>query len=169
MAEEEVVKVDEKNPEGKKKKSFVLILLLIVIGLALAGGISYFVTTKIVSTSHVNAPVKRAPGIFVKIGDAKDGSLVVNVGGVKSGRFLKIGIVLEMNPADEINFKEGKITEAAQAKVLDAIMTTLRSQTLEQFEAANQPKLKDQLKKAINAAIGDGAVYDVYITSFVLQ
>ncbi|MBB5336570.1 flagellar basal body-associated protein FliL [Pectinatus brassicae] len=168
MAEEEV-KVDEKNPEGKKKKSFVLILLMIIIGLALAGGISYFVTTKIVSTSHVSAPVKRAPGIFVKIGDTKDSSIVVNVGGVKSGRFLKIGIVLEMNPADEINFKDKKITEEAQSKILDAVMTTLRSQTLEQFEAVNQPKLKDQLKKAINAAIGDGAVYDVYITSFVLQ
>jgi len=168
MAEEEV-KVDEKNPEGKKKKSFVLILLMIIIGLALAGGISYFVTTKIVSTSHVSAPVKRAPGIFVKIGDTKDSSIVVNVGGVKSGRFLKIGIVLEMNPADEINFKDKKITEEAQSKILDAVMKTLRSQTLEQFEAVNQPKLKDQLKKAINAAIGDGAVYDVYITSFVLQ
>ncbi|WP_196594657.1 flagellar basal body-associated FliL family protein [Pectinatus sottacetonis] len=167
MAEEEVANVDGKGT--KKKKPVVLILVMVLIGLALAGGISYFVTTKIVSKSHVSAPIKREPGIFVKVGDPKDNSMVVNVGGVKSGRYLKIGIVLEMNPADEINFKDGKMTEPAKAKVLDAILRTLRGQQLDQFDAANEGKLKEAMKKEINASIGESSVYNVYITSFVLQ
>lgn len=167
MAEEEVT--NSENGGTKKKKSVLLIIALILVGLVLAGGISYFVTTKVVSKSNVSAPVKREPGVFVKIGDPKDGTIIVNVGGVKSGRYLKVGVVLEMNPADEVNFKGQKITDAAQAKVLDAVMSTFRKQNMDQLEAANEDKLKDAIKSEVNAAIGDGSVYEVYITSFVLQ
>ncbi|MDQ0203772.1 flagellar basal body-associated FliL family protein [Pectinatus haikarae] len=170
MAEEEVVSNGSgENGGSKKKKSMLLVIVLVLVGLALAGGISYFVTTKIVSTSNVSAPIKKEPGVFVKIGDPKDGTIIVNVGGVKSGRYLKVGVVLEMNPADEVNFKEHKITDAAQSKVLDAVMSTFRKQGIEQLEASNEDKLKEAIKNEVNAAIGDGSVYNVYITSFVLQ
>jgi flagellar FliL protein len=170
MAKEEVVNNNNGEDSGqKKRKPTVMIIVIVLLGLVLAGGISYFVTTKIVSRTNVASPIKKEPGVFVKVGDPKDGTVIVNVGGVKSGRYLKIGIVLEMNPADEVNFKDKKLTDNAQAKVLDAVMGTLRGQSMDQFEAANEAKLKDAIKEQVNSAIGDGSVYNVYITSFVLQ
>ena len=40
--------------------------------------------------------------------------------------------------------------------------------TVEDFDAQKQSDLKKQLKEALNAELGNGAVYDVYITSFML-
>lgn len=159
MADEEV--------EKKKKSPILLIIVLVIIGLIFAGGISYFVTTKVM-TDSVGKAQKKDPGIFVKLGDAKDG-IIVNVGGVKSGRFLKVGIVLEMNPGNEKNIKDGKIVPAVETKVLDTVLQILRSQKIEEFDPSKQDSLKSLIKDQLNQVIGDGAVYDVYITNFVLQ
>ena len=80
MADEEVV------VEKKKKSPALIIGALVIVGLILAGGISYFVTTKVM-TDSVGKTVTHEPGVFVKLGDLKNG-IIVNVGGVKSGRFL---------------------------------------------------------------------------------
>lgn len=159
MADEEV--------EKRKKSPIILIIALVLIGLIFAGGISYFVTTKVM-TDSVGKVAKRDPGIFVKLGDAKDG-IIVNVGGVKSGRFLKMGIVLEMNPANDKNFKDGKIIPATETKVLDTVLQILRSQKVEEFDPTKQDSLKSLIKDQVNQTIGDGSVYEVYITTFVLQ
>lgn len=151
-----------------KKKSTILIIALIVLGLVLAAGVAHFVTKKIV-TSSTNAPVKHDPGVFIKLGDPKDGTMIVNVGDAKAGRFLKVGVVLEMNPTDKNNFKDSKLTDSAQAKVLDAVTGTFRKQSIDQFDASNEEKLKDSIKENVNASLGDGSVYNVYITSFMLQ
>lgn len=169
MAEEAAAANNNNEDNGKKKKPLILIIVMILIGLVLAGGISYFVTSRVVSKSGTSAPVKREAGTFVKIGDPKDGTMIVNVGDPKAGRFLKVGVVLEMNPADEINFKDKKMTDAAQAKVLDAVTSTIRKQKLEQLDSSNEDKLKAAIKDNVNAAIGEGSVYNVYITSFMLQ
>jgi len=45
----------------------------------------------------------------------------------------------------------------------------LRSQKVDEFDPAKQDSLKSLIKDQVNQAIGDGSVYDVYITNFVLQ
>lgn len=154
----------------KKKLPIVMIIVLIIIGLALAGGISYFVTTKIMTDSvSANGEVKHHdPGVFVKLGDAKEG-IIVNVGGVKASRFLKVGIVMEMNPGKKENLTDGKINAPAEAKMLDATLQILRTVKLEELDASKQDALKDKIKADVNKELGEGSVYDVYITSFVLQ
>ena len=156
--------------EPKKKSPIVMIAVLVLVGLILAGGISYFVTTKLMSGSMSDSSESQHhdPGVFVKLGDAKEG-IIVNVGGVKGGRFLKVGIVMEMNPVKKDNIKDGKLNTLAETKILDTTLQILRSEQIENFDASKQDALKAKIKDEVNKALGQGSVYDVYITSFVLQ
>mgnify|MGYP003585187430 CR=1 FL=1 len=157
-------------PEEKKKKSpVIMIVVLVLVGLVLAGGISYFVTTKMMANTASSGEQKHHdPGVFVKLGDAKEG-MIINVGGVKSGRFLKLGMAVEMNPERKANVVDNKLVPAAETKIMDTILQTFRTLKLEDLDASKQDALKAKLKDELNKVLGDGSVYDVYITSFVLQ
>lgn len=153
--------------EEKKKPPVVVIAIVLVLGLVLAGGISYFIANKVMVDS-VEKLSKRDPGVFVKLGDAKDG-IIVNVGGVKGSHYLKVGIVLEMNPANEASMKEGQILPSAEAKILDIVLQLLRSRSIDEFEPDKQERLKELIKEEITKAFGEHSIYEVYITNFVLQ
>ncbi|WP_294145133.1 flagellar basal body-associated FliL family protein [uncultured Selenomonas sp.] len=159
-------------PEEKKKKSpIILVVVLVLIGLLLAGGISFFITTKMMAdtATETGASEHHDTGKFVKLGDAKEG-IMVNVGGVKAGKFLKAGIVLEMNPGKKDNITDdGKLQPMAETKVLDTTMQILRSAKLDEFDATKQDDLKKKIKDELNDKLGQGSVYDVYFTSFLLQ
>lgn len=170
MAEEEIEEEQEEEKPKSKKFPIIIVAVLIVVGLVLAGGISYFITTQVMSNNADSAgvPANHDPGLFVKLGDAKEG-IIVNVGGVKSSRFLKVGIVLEMNPGKSDNIVDGKVTEVADTKIMDTTLQILRTLKIEELDANKQDDLKTKMKQEINKAIGEGSVYDVYITSFMLQ
>lgn len=154
--------------EGEKKFPMMLIVGLVVFGLLLAGGISYIIATKIVADKTVDkATSQREPGVFMKIGD-KDG-LILNIGGVNSGRYLKIGIILELKPDKKTAQKEGKTPSPEEVKILDTVVHVLRLQKVEDFDPAKQDLLKDLIKSEVNKALGEDKVYEVYITNFVLQ
>ena len=157
-------------PAKKKKSPIIMIAVLVLVGLVLAGGISYFVTTKIMTSASNGSGESQHhdPGVFVKLGDAKDG-IIVNVGGIKAGRFLKVGIVMEMNPGKKDNVTDGKLNQVAETKILDTTLQILRSVKIDDFDASKQDELKKQIKDEVNKVLGEGSVYDVYITSFVLQ
>lgn len=161
----------------KKPPTIVFVVIAVIVGLLLAGGIAYFVATKLVATGPRevgggggggNSSYHEDPGVFVKLGDAKDG-ILVNVGGIKGGHFLKAGIVIELNPNRKANVKDGKINPIAETKMLDTTLHILRSEPMDSFDAMKQDELKDKIKAEVNRALGEGAVYSVYITSFVLQ
>lgn len=169
MADEE--KTEEAAPaEGNKKFPIIIIVVLILVGLVLAGGISYFVTTQFMSTGNQAAVENKnhEPGVFVKLGDAKEG-IIVNVGGIKSSRFLKVGITVELNPENENNVAEGKLLPAAETKIMDTTLQIIRTVKIEELDASRQDDLKSKIKAELNKTLGEGSVYDVYITSFMLQ
>ena len=170
MADEEKDTEEVAEEEPKKKSPIILVVVLVLIGLVLAGGISFFITTKMMAdtaTEQVNE--HHDPGKFIKLGDAKDG-IMVNVGGQKAGKFLKAGIVLEMNPGKKANMtEEGALLPEAETKILDTTMQILRSAKLDEFDATRQKKKKKKIKDELNNKLGPGSVYDVYITSFLLQ
>ena len=162
--------------EPKKRSPIIFIVIGVVVALLLAAGISIFVTTQIVANAtnggggggdegrhHDN-------GIFLKLGDPKEG-ILVNVGGPRAGKFLKAGIVLEMNPGrtSVINEETHTFLPDAEIKIMDITMQFLRSTKIEDFDAEKQDELKKQLKDALNSELGSGSVYDIYITSFLLQ
>ena len=167
MADEQ--KDTEAAAEPKKKSPIILVIVLVLVGLVLAVGISFFITTKVMKdTATDSVSEHHDPGIFIKLGDAKEG-ITVNVGGQKAGKFLKAGIVLEMNPGKKDNLADGKLQPMAETKILDTTMQILRSAKLDEFDATKQDALKKKLKDELNAKLGAGSVYDVYITSFLLQ
>ena len=170
MAEEK----EEQVAEQPKQKSPMLMMIVVVIvavlvAVAAAGGISYYIFSQAESPSRSEdgggSTSHRDPGVFYKLGDPKEGVLV-NVGGGRSGKFLKAGIVLELNPGKSENVVDGKVGSVAETKILD---TTMHAAPLEDFDASKQDVLKKQLKDALNDRLGQGSVYDVYITSFLLQ
>ena len=170
MADEE--KDTEVEEPQKKKSPVILIAVLVLVGLVLAGGISFFVTTRMMANSGGDDEGESRhhdPGVFIKIGDPKEG-ILVNVGGARSGKYLKAGIVLEMNPGKSANVTEdGKLQLEAETKIQDMVMQFLRACKLEEFDADKQDELKKNLKDQLNAMLGQGSVYDIYITSFLLQ
>lgn len=157
--------------EGEKKFSLVMIIGLIVAGLIVAGGISYFIATKIVADKTTTEDKKlptHEPGEFIKLGDAKDG-LILNLNGGGTGRFLKVGIILEIKPDKKAAPKEGKNLSPEEIKITDTVVTLLRSQKIDDFDPTKQDKLKESIKSEVNKTLGEDRVYDVYITNFVLQ
>ena len=169
MAEEEK---EEAAPEPKKKSPIVLVAVLVVVGLLLATGIAFFVSKMAVESATAESGDSGRhsdPGVFIKLGDAKEG-ILVNVGGPRSSKYLKAGVVLEMNPGKKDNITEaGALQPEAETKILDITMQFLRSTKVEDFDATKQDDLKKQLKDLLNSQLGAGSVYDVYITSFLLQ
>ncbi|MBQ9365481.1 MAG: flagellar basal body-associated FliL family protein [Schwartzia sp.] len=166
---------EEEAPKKKKiPMMFIVAGVLVLVGLLLAGGIAYFVTSQLVSSQQAAGGGEAAyskyhdPGVFVKLGDAKEG-LLVNVGGIKNQHFLKIGIVFEMNPGKKDIMVEGVMNAVAETRMLDTVLQILRSEPLEGFDAMKQEELKDKLKTEVNRELGEGSVYNVYITSFILQ
>lgn len=153
---------------GGKKFPVMLIVGLIVVGLILAGGISYFIATKVIATKGDGKQATHEPGVFLKLGDPKDG-LILNIGGPTSGRYLKIGVVLELKPDKKGTAPGGKGVSPDEIKSLDAVVQLLRSQRVEDFDPAKQERLKDQIKAEVNRALGEERVYEVFITNFVLQ
>ncbi|MBP2650221.1 MAG: flagellar basal body-associated protein FliL [Firmicutes bacterium] len=153
------------DKEEKKGFPIMMVAAILVICCALAGGISYFVVTKFTTTEKV---VAREPGTMVKIGDAKDG-LILNIGGLSSGRFLKIGVTLEIKTDTKAQESAGKTQSPDEIKIQDAVVCVLRSQKLEDFEPAKQEHIKELIKNEVNKALGKDVVMDVYITNFVLQ
>jgi len=155
----------EKSP---KKFSMVIIIVMIVVGLLLAGGISYFIATKIVTDKSVDKKVtQHEPGTFLKLGDVKDG-LIINIGGLNSGRYLKISMIVEIKP-DKKAAPAGKMPSPDEIKIQDTAVSVLRLQKIEDFDPVKQEQLKELVKNEINKTFGEEKVYEVYITNFVLQ
>ena len=164
-------------PSNSKKKTIILVAVLVIVGLALAAGISLFVVTKVMGDVNSGPSDEEGvgqryhdPGIFVKLGDPKEG-ILVNVGGPRSGKFLKASIIVEFNPGKKavINEETNTLYPDAEIKINDVATQFLRGTALEDFDAEKQEDFKKQLKDALNMALGSGSVYDVYITSFLLQ
>ncbi len=172
MADEEK-DVESAAEEPKKKSPIILIVVLVIVGIALAAGISLFVMTKMMADANVDTEGEgrhHDAGIFIKLGDPKEG-ILVNVGGPRAGKYLKIGVVLEMNPGKKavINEETKAVNPDAQVRIDDIVTQFFRAAKVEDLDATNQDELKRQLKDALNAELGSAAVYDVYITSFLLQ
>jgi len=164
--------------EPKKRSPIIFIVIGVVVALLLAAGISIFITTQLIAGANQGGGGDDGggdgrhhdAGIFLKLGDPKEG-ILVNVGGPRGGKFLKAGIVLEMNPgrSSVINEETKTFLPDAEIRIMDITMQFLRSTKVEDFAAEKQDELKKQLKDALNAELGSGSVYDIYITSFLLQ
>ena len=154
--------------DGEKRFPLMMIVGMVVLGLVLAGGISYYIATNIVADKTDKKAQQREQGVFMRLGDPKEG-LILNIGGVNSGRFLKIGIIVELKPDKKAAAKEGKMPSPEEIKILDTTIQVLRAQKVEDYDASKHEQLKELLKNELNKSFGEDKVYQVYITNFVLQ
>ena len=147
MAEEKEVQAIA--PEPSRKSPIILIVVIVVVALAAAVGISFFITQHMMASNagDVGGPSRLShdPGVFIKRGDPKDGILVKD------------------------NIADGKLLAPAETKVMDGTLQTLRSLKVEELDAGKQDELKTTLRDSLNKALGEGSVYEVYITSFLMQ
>jgi flagellar FliL protein len=99
---------------------------------------------------------------------AKEG-FIVNIGTATSGRYLKIGVILELKPDKKAQAQAGKTLSPEEIKIQDAVLHFLRSQRVEDYDPQKQDRLKDLIKQEVNRVLGREIVYDVYITNILLQ
>lgn len=159
---------EEVKASSGKKPVFLYVTIGLILVLALAGGTAYYVVTKYMAVGGKGQQVQREPGFMMKLGDPKEG-FIVNIGNVGGGRYLKIGIILELKPDKKFTAKEGKGLSPEEIKIQDAVLYVLRSQKAEDFDPTRQERLKDTIKQEVTKVLGPDMVYDVYITNLLLQ
>jgi flagellar protein FliL len=155
---------EEKAPAGKKP-IFLYVIIGLVLVLALAGGTAYYVVTHFMGGGKAAV---REPGFLMKLGDPKEG-FIVNIGNAGSGRYLKIGVILELRPDKKLQAAGGKTLSPEEIKVQDAVLHVLRSRRIEDFDPQKQDQLKENIKQEVNKALGQDSVYEVYITNLLVQ
>ena len=149
-----------------KKPIFIYVAVGLVLVLALAGGTAYYVVTNYMGVSK--AAAVREPGYLMKLGDPKEG-FIVNLGTATSGRYLKIGVILELKPDKKGQTQAGKTMSPEEIRIQDAVLHVLRSQRVEDYDPQKQDRLKDLIRQEVNKVMGRDAVYEVYITNILLQ
>lgn len=128
-------------------------------------GASKQITPEKDMANQKNANNKREPGVFIKLGDAKEG-LLIHSG---SGKYIKTGIVLEVNPSNKELLINGKWNNAADQKLGEILSPILKSMGEVEFDADTQDRFKVKIKDRLNNAFGEDSVYEVYITSFLIE
>jgi Flagellar basal body-associated protein len=110
------------------------------------------------------------------------GSKVVNLADPGGYRYLKVGIVLEVLPADpEFYALSGEARKAAEDQlretldekrpiIEDVVTVKLSSKTFEEvFTVTGKEQLKQELRDDLNARLTVGQVRDIYFTDFMVQ
>ena len=157
--------VVEEKVASAKKPIFIYVAVGLVLVLALAGGTAYYVVTNYMGGAKT--AVTREPGFLMKLGDPKEG-FIVNIGSATSGRYLKIGVILELKPDKKLQ-AAGKTMSPEEIRIQDAVLHVLRSQRVEDYDPQKQDRLKEVIKQEVNKVLGRESVYEVYITNILLQ
>lgn len=92
------------------------------------------------------------------------GDFTVNLSGSGGYQYLQTNIVVEVSDEDVINELDSR-----SPQVQDAILTTLRSQSMEQIQEPGANQIKQELANNINEVIQHGEIENVWFTQFVVQ
>ncbi len=158
--------VEEEKVAPAKRPIMLFVIVGLVLVLTLAGGTAYYVVNNYMGGGK--AATTREPGFLMKLGDPKEG-FIVNLGTATSGRYLKIGVILELKQDKKAPAPAGKTMSPEEVKIQDAVLHVLRSQRVEDYDPQKQDRLKDLIKQEVNRVLGREAVLEVYITNILLQ
>ena len=98
----------------------------------------------------------------------RKGEVLLNIGAANSGRYLKIGVILELKP-DKNAKPAGKTMSPEEIRIQDAVLHVLRSQSITDYDPQKQDRLKELIKQEVNRVVGRDIVMEVYITNILLQ
>ena len=92
---------------------------------------------------------------------------LVNLSDSGSDHFLKVTVGLEL---DKEKGKTAESLKETTPEIRDAILSSLSSQTRDAVAPeSGREKLKAEIKKKVNEALGEDDVKNVYFTNFVTQ
>ena len=151
--------VGKKKPAMWKKRPPMMIIIAVAAVVILAVG--FFVVQKVSAKSkHEVKKVEKGPVLTLD-------EFLVNLADPGSDHFLKVTVGLELNK------EKGKTPETMKEdtpQIRDAVLSSLASKTRDQVgPQAGREKLKEEIKKRVNEALGEDDVQGVYFTNFVTQ
>lgn len=92
--------------------------------------------------------------------------IVVNPAGTDGLRFLSTQVFLGLS---DIKVEEFITTNNMVPRINDTLVSIFSSKTISDVDPSRHPKLKEEIRKRLNAFLGQNAVLEVYFQSFVLQ
>lgn len=146
--------------EGAPKKKPIIVIIAAV---AVVAMIAVFVIGKQVSAKskrHGPKPVEHGPVMPLD-------EFLVNLADPGGDHFLKVTVNLGLSKA------KGKTPDTLKDQIpmiRDAVLVSLSNQTRADVSSeSGRDKLKADIKKKVNAALGEDDVQDVYFSNFVTQ
>lgn len=155
---------DESNNEVKEKSVFdIKIIFIGFLLFVIAMGSSYFLMKSLIAPlmpQEEKENGNHAPkGILVPIG-----GFTTNIDSVEGARFLRVEVTVEVS-SKEAQEKLSQFMPVVQ----DSILTILASKTVADLDVRNRGGLKEEIKRDLNAKLGDNVVVNVYFTDFIMQ
>jgi flagellar FliL protein len=156
MAEKE----EKKEAVGAKKKPPMMIIMAVFAVVVL--GAAFMVVQKASAKQKGGAVKKVEKGPVMTLDE-----FLVNLSDPGSDHFLKVTVGLEL---DKSKGKTAESLKEQTPEIRDAILSSLSSETRDQVAPeSGRERLKAQIKKNVNAALGEDDVQNVYFTNFVTQ
>ena len=161
MAEKKKADAGAEGADKPKNKMPLFAILGVVVVAALV--ITFMVGKQVSAKSKPGAEAKKVEhGPVMPLDD-----FLVNLSDPGGDHFLKVTVNLELDK------EKGKTPETLKEQVSlirDAILMALSSKTREELgPPAGREKLKAEIKKKVNDALGEEDVQDVYFSNFVTQ
>lgn len=176
MAEEEKEESKEGEQKGKKSPTLLIIIVVVAVLLIVAIALFAFLLTGSEESAGGSAPAAKGQAMQ-REGSARNpdmtniGPMVemedftVNLLNENGKRYLRTKINLELDSEDLMPEIDKKIPV-----LRDIIIQILASKQVEEITTKDgKERLKDELVKAVNRALIDGQIKNVYFTTFVIQ
>ena len=174
MAEEkENQEVEEKEEKsgGSNKLLLIVIIVLLLVLLIVGGLVAYFLLSGNDNPDEQKADQqkvekKKKVSQMTEMGPIYPlDKFIVNLLSNNSARYLKCKMDLELD-SPELQQEVDKKLPA----IRDLIIRILSSKTVEEIQTAKgKEKLKEEIKRKINAMLTTGEIKNVYFTDFVIQ
>jgi len=174
MAEEkENQEVEEKEEKsgGSNKLLLIVIIVLLLVLLIVGGLVAYFLLSGNDNPDELKADQqkvekKKKVSQMTEMGPIYPlDKFIVNLLSNNSARYLKCKMDLELD-SPELQQEVDKKLPA----IRDLIIRILSSKTVEEIQTAKgKEKLKEEIKRKINAMLTTGEIKNVYFTDFVIQ
>ncbi len=151
---------DKKEAAGAKKGPPMMVIMAVFAVIVLGAA---FVMVQKASAKQKGGEAKKVEkGPVVTLDE-----FLVNLSDPGSDHFLKVTVGLELDK------EKGKTAESLKdvtPEIRDAVLSSLSSETRDQVAPeSGREKLKAQIKKKVNEALGEEDVKNVYFTNFVTQ
>jgi flagellar FliL protein len=162
LAENNNTQENKKKDRGIKKLAVIAVLVVITLT---ASGFFLLQYVNPEESAEGEAAVANEDAVAEDIGPTfAVGDFTVNFNDKEQIKYLKASIVFEID--DEAVVSE---MEKRKPQIRDLIITTLRSQSLEDIKEPGAKKIKTSIKAQINNTLNNGEIVSVWFTDLIIQ